>query len=279
MDVYPCLDAFKAELQCLGEAPGSLRSIDGTFGMLLASGECTRYFNDMFVQNYSSPRFRDAASGSLVLHETPAYSLAFGIESSDKPFSSEIAGVPHEVLFGLVSGAGVEIDRYRRDAGDPAVFDMACTVALVERRSLVPGQYVYLDGRFDYVNMGYRSRFISLVATAKRPAKFVSEKFSAADGRAKYVTASATETTRLEYACEVLKHLGDEGSVPPLLRLCAHPAHFLRWRAVEALINVDFAAGRDVLRQFLSDEHPHVRASARTALDALGSKGGHDGLA
>lgn len=270
MSGYPRLDDFRRVLDELDGAPGSLKTLEHAFDALLHSDDCARYFNERFKANHTQPGFMVSISGQyLAIHESRHCTLSFGVESGAKPFANEITSIPNELLFGLVSEASVMVERYRKPEGCGDVFDLGSRVVHAGSQTLRRGDVMHLDARFDYVNMAYDHRFVSLTATMRKPASYLSERYNSHDGSAKYVTASSSDSTRVEYACEVLKHLGNAESIQPLQALCRHPAHFLRWKAVEALINVDYESGRSVLETFLGDEHPHVRSSARLALDSL----------
>jgi HEAT repeat protein len=84
--------------------------------------------------------------------------------------------------------------------------------------------------------------------------------------RAERVVSADPGASRLEFAARVLAELGGAGATPRLVRLTGHPAHFVRWTALQSLARVDGAAARDALRAALDDPHPHVRNAAGRAL-------------
>jgi hypothetical protein len=76
-------------------------------------------------------------------------------------------------------------------------------------------------------------------------------------------------TVKLSQAIQLLGELGCSSSVEPLTRMLQHPAHHVRWSAIQAVHQLDPAAARPLLERAVSDAHPHVRAAARRALDRL----------
>ncbi len=75
--------------------------------------------------------------------------------------------------------------------------------------------------------------------------------------------------TRLQYCAEILGALKGEQAVAPTKFLCNYKAHYVRWSALESLLNIDFKEGMKTLRQFINDPHPHVRKAAQEALQLL----------
>ena len=60
--------------------------------------------------------------------------------------------------------------------------------------------------------------------------------------------------------------MGDASSAGVIADLMEHPAHFVRWTAVRAAIELDEGVGLALLERASRDEHPHVRNAAARAL-------------
>ena len=62
--------------------------------------------------------------------------------------------------------------------------------------------------------------------------------------------------------CLTLKAMKRTGSDALLDRLSRHPAHFVRWAAIQGLGAVNPEKAVERLKQSLTDEHPHIRRAA-----------------
>jgi HEAT repeat protein len=72
--------------------------------------------------------------------------------------------------------------------------------------------------------------------------------------------------SRLEFVISMMCVMKDRSSLPALEGLSAHPAHFVRWAAVQALFRLDRERGITALRNALADRHEHVRNAASRSL-------------
>jgi HEAT repeats len=73
--------------------------------------------------------------------------------------------------------------------------------------------------------------------------------------------------SRLDYAAQTMAQLGDEDSIPALTRLAReHPAHFVRWTAVQSVVTLDPDAGMQLVLEARRDPHAHVRRAAQKTL-------------
>ncbi len=94
-------------------------------------------------------------------------------------------------------------------------------------------------------------------------------KFDAKTLTASFSNSGDFQHTRAQYMAEILGGIKGEHTTKSLLKLCAYKAHFVRWSALESLLNVDFELGMKTLRQFQNDPHPHIQNAAREALKML----------
>lgn len=68
--------------------------------------------------------------------------------------------------------------------------------------------------------------------------------------------------SRVDYAVKIIETLNDRDSLPTLHALLDHPAHFVRWSAVKAIVSLDFDSGLAALQKAVRDNHAHVRDAA-----------------
>ncbi|MEM7308567.1 MAG: HEAT repeat domain-containing protein [Planctomycetota bacterium] len=83
--------------------------------------------------------------------------------------------------------------------------------------------------------------------------------------------SSSAAASRLQFTARMLSELGDASSLEALSPLLTHPAHYVRWSAVQAIARLDRGAGLRALAQLCDDDHPHVRNAAESALNRLRS--------
>lgn len=68
---------------------------------------------------------------------------------------------------------------------------------------------------------------------------------------------------------ELLKDVGSLSSLPHLDRYTQHPLHFVRWKAVQAIAQIDTELGIQRIRTAADDPSPEVSRAARATLEAL----------
>jgi HEAT repeat protein len=61
----------------------------------------------------------------------------------------------------------------------------------------------------------------------------------------------------------------DPGAVPALEGLMEHPAHYVRWAALQAIFSLDRERGAALLKTATTDPHEHVRTAALRSLEKL----------
>ena len=84
-----------------------------------------------------------------------------------------------------------------------------------------------------------------------------------------YQNSSNFLHSRLQYCAEILGSINDPSCIKPLRWLCNYKAHFVRWSAAEALINIDFDKGIEELKRFRNDPHIHIRNASKQALEII----------
>lgn len=124
------------------------------------------------------------------------------------------------------------------------------------------GQY------FGFPNMKFDD--VLILCIAKQDDSTVNDsvltKFDAKTLEASYSNSADFKHTRAQYMAEILGAMGNRQSIEPLAKLCKYDAHFVRWSALESLINVDYEMGIKTLYHFLNDPHPHIQKGAQQAL-------------
>ncbi|GAA0318401.1 hypothetical protein GCM10009087_31040 [Sphingomonas oligophenolica] len=71
---------------------------------------------------------------------------------------------------------------------------------------------------------------------------------------------------------DLLSAVGSPQSVEWLAPYAEHKLHFIRWHAVNAVGTIDSKIGLELAERAVADPHPHVRAAARSTLDAVAAR-------
>ncbi len=90
----------------------------------------------------------------------------------------------------------------------------------------------------------------------------------------KFPSAGLMDQSALVNTAKVLGALGDPGALPHLLELAAHPSHFVRWAAIQAVGRLDRGAAIELLNRSVEDSHPHIRSMAAKVLTKLRAQNG-----
>src|SRR6185437_1152306 len=83
------------------------------------------------------------------------------------------------------------------------------------------------------------------------------------------LVAADHSVSRLQLLASVLAEMKDPGAVPALEGLMEHPAHYVRWAALQAIFSLDRERGAALLKTAAADPHEHVRTAAIRSLEKL----------
>jgi HEAT repeats len=79
--------------------------------------------------------------------------------------------------------------------------------------------------------------------------------------------AADNSASRLEFVISLMSTMNDRAALPVLRELSSsHPAHFVRWAAVQAMFRLDRDTGMQALHCALNDPHEHVRNAASRSI-------------
>jgi hypothetical protein len=83
------------------------------------------------------------------------------------------------------------------------------------------------------------------------------------------VVAADQSVSRLQLLASVLAEMQDPHAVTALRGLMEHPAHYVRWAALQAIFSLDREYGTCLLKEATNDAHEHVRSAAKRSLTKL----------
>jgi len=263
------LDMLRNVLSCTENNAGSLRSLLPLAESLASGNACRRFFNAYFHEQHARRGILGGIGNALKIFEENGYSVTLGIEVASRPRPREVCSVPQDMIVALLSDCSVHIEVFRSSDETQDVFLEDSTVAHHCTRVLNRGHALFLDGARDHVLTWSDTPYVSLVVTRQTMARHLAVRHDSTTGNALYATAATQQLSRLQHACDYMAHFGDAALTSLLQELTRHAAHFIRWKAAEALLNVDFDAGQRTVDQLRSDPHPHVADAARLAWTQL----------
>lgn len=269
MGIDSDLELLRNGLSCIEDAAGKLRSLLPMMESLAAGNACSRFFNEYFREQHARRGALGGIGNTLQIFEENGYSVALGIEVVGRTRPREVCSVPQDMIVALLSDCSVQLEVFRSSDEVPDVFREGSAVGHHCTRVLHRGDALFIDGARDHVLTWSDTPYVSLVVTRQTMARHLAARHDSTTGVALYATAATQHLSRLHHACDYIAHFGDAALASPLRQLVLHPAHFIRWKAAEALLNVDFNAGLRTIFQMRSDPHPHIADAARQAWTQL----------
>jgi len=201
-----------------------------------------------------------------VLHTSPVSS--WGILTHSLPSEDLYLGPVH-TMSALISGSNLIVDRYRSIRPlDMSVFDDGAMLELSEQRTPDEGEIFTKNGTFEALDVRTNGpEAMTLRVNTTNFAQF-EWAFDRETRKAKYSSAMNRIDSNLSTILEMLASVRSSESVPHVAQLSRHPAHFIRWKAIQTMWNIDETQAKDMLADALNDPHPHVRAAARSTIAA-----------
>jgi hypothetical protein len=85
--------------------------------------------------------------------------------------------------------------------------------------------------------------------------------------------AADISASRIEFVISLMSTMNDLSALPVLEELSSfHPAHFVRWAAVQAMFRLDRNTGMQALHRALNDPHEHVRTAASRSVAKIANR-------
>jgi hypothetical protein len=176
-----------------------------------------------------------------------------------------VSALPNNVLMG-VKGSGTLRTNLFRSAfeRDPEVFRRDHRVELIGERTLRDGDQLLLRASEDVLDFVEVIGEVATIELALINAHRLVWNYDAATGQAAFATSGSVDATRMEFALDLFRLFGDTGALPNLARVAReHTHHWIRWKAVKIMLQLDLESGLAALEGALQDAHAHVRNAAR----------------
>ena len=232
---------------------------------------------------------RNRSADHLMVTKTPEFTLLLRAlvdpQRQDKVFAQ-----PFDQIIAPLNRNGVRYTSYHQPRPMPNdVFDKSRSIASMGSNELSQWQGAYFRAGEDTYLIQPPSQdeepplLAILVSSDKLSLRWEYDVASLAPSR---LISVDNASSRLEFVIWMLTALDDDSCLPSLEGLVAHPAHFVRWAALQAICHFDAERGMRSLAEATNDPHEHIRRAASTALSQVkqqslikseGSSSSHDG--
>lgn len=220
---------------------------------------------------------QDGSEDHLVLWNTGERGLVLRCVPASTEQSPLLFGSPGHAYLGLVgprslpSSATLDVLVAHHDAPyDPEIFDPSVMVSPPKVSRVAAGSSLAVQALRDFYALMPSSTdllILMLVWNGKHRYRW---DVSVDSRRPKRIVCVDDSALRAASSAKMLGRLPAPGNVESLNALLAHPDHNVRWEATRALCQLDRSLGLKTLERVAAgDPHPHVRLTARGALDAL----------
>jgi len=204
----------------------------------------------------------DASGAVLVRTAHFALSLAV-IESTPEVRADRLEGLAHHLGLAVLGPGALEIERYRLPP--PHCFEVLDRARILEgplSERLDPGEARVFAAGEDVIRTTARGAGTAALVLRSGLIHRIRWVYDPATRAPSLPVAADPQSSRVEFACRTLARLGTQSDVPALERVAAHPDHFVRWTALQGIVELDFERGRALMERALGDPHPHIRSAA-----------------
>ena len=281
---HPLMTALETRLAALPERSAAA-VLEAARAFLDREADIAALLGAMIEGSKADPFFRpplhpvssDVQAGLLLFHNGDL-SISLGVSGVDMLAAkkagprgaSSISFTGITGLFRFVKAGDATLSFWEAPPiGDAFVAAQAGRCRLVERRKLVDGEEIVLDGRRQSFVIEHAASDILYFHAMVRPeAAPLSAEY---DSRTlAFVGASSTDETasRIQMMVSLLRTMEREDAVPLIEEALASPHFYTRWHVLRELLALDADAAYPHLRRMTeADPHPEVRAAARQTLD------------
>lgn len=185
--------------------------------------------------------------------------------------TSRLIGLASDMIITPLMALGATMTRYREPPG-PATktLDRSGQLELVGDESVPFGHSNYFKAGEDVFVIQNSTELPSLVACLSSTVTLTTRwEYDIATRQRIRVMAADHSVSRLQLLASVLAEMQDPRAVTALVGLMDHPAHYVRWAALQAVICLDHEQGMSLLKKATNDSHEHVRSAAIRSLAKL----------
>ncbi|MEP6484310.1 MAG: HEAT repeat domain-containing protein [Rudaea sp.] len=203
---------------------------------------------------------------NIVAIAEPNWQLHYGIASHTSEF------IRSNISHGLIAVIGPDpliVDHYRTSKTiDTDVYDAGISLLKPRREVYEPGSICVVDAR-DGVASFIVDTPTTLVTLLGPPRRAIQWIFSRQTLRAVQSIPSNPADTEMAIMIRALTAMRCTTSIATLCALTTHESHFVRWTALQALVELSPEAAKSSLQRATKDVHPHVRMASAKAIAAM----------
>ncbi len=234
---------------------------------LLASGFAPAFVAAELERAACGHEIAAGDGAGVVLARAPSFSLRLSLLEPGAAAGHRVEGLAGHFAVGVVGPWPVEVEHYR--VTPPTrwdVLDRSLRLDGPRRETLVPGAARAFTAGEDVVRMEAPAGAVGVLELRTAPVHRIRWVYDLSTRAPVLAVAADPRSSRIEFACRLLARLGAARDVPALEEITVHPDHFVRWTALQSIVELDFARGRQLVEAALDDPHPHIQSAARRFL-------------
>ena len=231
------------------------------------TAEITRsLLQDMLDDPFSSDMRNQVNRTILLQKETYSLVLSwnFSVELNDQSLSTHGS----HAMVSILSKTPVSVDFYDFTEPDMEVYEPGKKLNYSHNTTLQPKEVLEIHGD-RYIADIEPSPNLLLITFIMEPLWNQIWSFDRQSLSSWSVSASSLGHTQLKMALEIFNLFGEENAIEPVLKLCEHESHDVRWEAIRTLGMLRFDLAEERLKEAIFDKHPHIRQSAIETLSQL----------
>lgn len=201
-----------------------------------------------------------------VIYATRHSKLSLASINSSTPRLEKLQGLTRNAMVTALGANAITVKRYHSGEIDLSILDREAQLTQDGVQVLGPGEIGFLEAGRHVADIS-ASKPTLLVSFLSGPVHEIAWEYDRATLKPVKAISDNLITSRVEHALGVIANLGDVTHVPILEELFEeHPAHFIRWAIVKAVVALDLERGKQMLQKATHDAHPHVQRAAQTSL-------------
>lgn len=208
-------------------------------------------------------------ASQVVIAETDLFQLSVGfVNARTAPATGRLQSLPTHCMLTIVDATSLPIAEYEQERPKPDdTLNREAKLQFRGKRVWQPGDFIEVRAGHDIVEFQPQAGATSVVLnfSCAPVLDYIWEYDRESLAPVRIVPSDAT-ASRIEYATQVFAKMGDPEYLPALVNLSRHPAHFVRWSAIRAAVELDYETGLKLLEAARSDPHRHVRNAAERTL-------------
>ena len=260
------LDAFVSEVtpHVASGDWDAFRRCPESMERLLRSGFVQAFVADELERAADAPEYEAGDGAGILLARAPSFSLRLSlVEPIVETPGDRVDGLAGHLAVGVVGPNPIAVDRYRLSPPPRwDVLDRSLTLDGPRRETLAVGAARAFTAGEDVLHMAAVEGVTALLELRSAPVHRIRWVYDVPTRAPVLAVAADPRSSRIEFACRLLARLGDRRDVPALEEVTVHPDHFVRWTALQSIVQLDLARGNELIEAALDDPHPHIRRAA-----------------